>query len=62
MNNIEKLQQTYSRQNWQTWLQDFFGSQINFEIQVEIIEVELKRSVNTLFSTPDFDTFIFVIL
>jgi len=51
MNNIEKLQQTYSCQNWQTWLQDFFGSQINFEIQVEIIEVELKRSVNTLFST-----------
>ncbi|MDR2928162.1 MAG: hypothetical protein LBV41_08200, partial [Cytophagaceae bacterium] len=34
------LQQTYSRQNWQTWLMEIFGSQIQFETQAESVDVD----------------------
>ena len=36
----QNLQQTYSRQNWQTWLTDIFGSQMQFETQAETIDID----------------------
>ena len=37
------LQQTYSRQNWQMWLSDIFGSQAQFETQAEIIDIDREN-------------------
>jgi hypothetical protein len=44
----QELQQPYSRQNWQIWLGDIFGSKVQFETQVENIEIDKDRikSVN----------------
>ncbi len=36
----QNLQQVYSRQNWQTWLTDIFGSQMQFEAQAENVEMD----------------------
>ena len=36
----QNLQQAYSRQNWQTWLADIFGSQVQFETQAETIDID----------------------
>jgi hypothetical protein len=36
----DNLKQVYSRQNWQTWLVDIFGSQVQFEAQAENIEID----------------------
>ena len=33
----QELKQAYSRPNWQTWLGDIFGSQVQFETQPEKI-------------------------
>jgi hypothetical protein len=38
--NQQNLQQVYSRQNWQNWLTDIFGSQIQFETQAESIDID----------------------
>ncbi len=36
-----ELQQAYSRQNWQNWLQDIFGSkQWKIEMQAEKVEID----------------------
>ncbi|MDR0205869.1 MAG: Eco57I restriction-modification methylase domain-containing protein [Bacteroidales bacterium] len=34
------LKQPYSRQNWQTWLAALFGSQAQFDIQAENVEID----------------------
>jgi type I restriction-modification system DNA methylase subunit len=34
------LQQAYSRQNWQNWLTEIFGSQIQFETQAENVDID----------------------
>jgi len=39
----QNLQQAYSRQNWQTWLQDIFGSQMQFEMQAETIDIDREN-------------------
>ena len=36
----QDLKQPYSRPNWQAWLSDIFGSQIQFESQAEHVEVD----------------------
>jgi hypothetical protein len=36
----QNLQQAYNRQNWQTWLTDIFGSQMQFEAQAENINID----------------------
>ena len=36
----EDLKQPYSRQSWQTWLGDIFGSQMQFEAQAENVEID----------------------
>ena len=36
----QDLQQPYTRQNWQTWLSDIFGLQMQFETQAENIEID----------------------
>jgi hypothetical protein len=37
---IQELKQAYNRNNWQQWLQDIFGNQINFEAQPEQITLQ----------------------
>ena len=37
------LQQPYSRQNWQMWLSDIFGSQAQFETQAETIDIDREN-------------------
>jgi Alw26I/Eco31I/Esp3I family type II restriction m6 adenine DNA methyltransferase len=39
MNQLN-LQQAYSRQNWQNWLTEIFGSQIQFETQAENVDID----------------------
>lgn len=41
----QELQQAYSRQNWQTWLSEIFGSQVQFEAQAENIDID-RDNVN----------------
>ena len=36
----QELKQAYNRQNWQTWLQEIFGVQVQFEIQAETINID----------------------
>ncbi len=38
--NQQNLQQAYSRQNWQNWLMEIFGTQIQFETQAESVDVD----------------------
>ena len=37
------LKQPYSRQNWQTWLHEIFGSQVQFETQAEHVEMNREN-------------------
>jgi hypothetical protein len=39
----QELKQQYSRQNWQTWLGDIFGSKVQFETQAENIEIDRDK-------------------
>ncbi len=39
----QELQQAYSRQNWQNWLGDIFGTQVQFETQAENIEIDKEN-------------------
>jgi hypothetical protein len=39
----QELKQSYSRQNWQTWFGDIFGSKVQFETQVENIEIDKDK-------------------
>ena len=41
----QDLQQPYSRQNWQTWLGDVLGSQMQFETQAENVEATIRYKI-----------------
>ena len=41
------LQQTYSRQDWQTWLSEIFGTQMQFETQAENVEIN-KENIKSI--------------
>ncbi|MDH6304213.1 adenine-specific DNA-methyltransferase [Parabacteroides sp. PF5-5] len=39
----QELKKAYNRQDWHIWLQDIFGSQVQFETQAEKIEIDKEQ-------------------